>query len=131
VTPSEDSLAGCLEGLKELEPAYLRSLKQALCFGCRRPMILWYGKNAWRCRRCPECRARNLEQAAHEGRVPSCDRCSRPMTLRYGKKGYRFWGCSGYPACRATKRVERPASGVMPEFEYKLRRSLGRRLKLP
>jgi restriction system protein len=38
-----------------------------------------------------------------------CPRCGKKMVLRTSRKGKvvgsKFWGCSGYPVCRATKRV--------------------------
>jgi restriction system protein len=37
---------------------------------------------------------------------PTCPMCGKPMTLRTVRKGEhpgrQFWGCSAYPACRAT-----------------------------
>ncbi|HTW91653.1 MAG TPA: four helix bundle suffix domain-containing protein [bacterium] len=37
---------------------------------------------------------------------PTCPRCGKPMALRTARKGehpgQQFWGCSAYPACRAT-----------------------------
>jgi restriction system protein len=37
---------------------------------------------------------------------PNCPVCGKPMTLRTARKGPRagsqFWGCSGYPECKAT-----------------------------
>lgn len=38
---------------------------------------------------------------------PVCPRCGKPMILRTANKGRsagsQFWGCSGFPACKATK----------------------------
>ena len=38
---------------------------------------------------------------------PICPRCGKPMVIRTVKKGPKmgkeFWGCSGFPSCRATK----------------------------
>ena len=40
-----------------------------------------------------------------EGHPPKCPKCGRPMVLRMATKytgmGAQFWGCSGYPACKA------------------------------
>ncbi len=37
---------------------------------------------------------------------PACPQCGKPMALRTARKGEhpgrQFWGCSAYPACRAT-----------------------------
>lgn len=39
-------------------------------------------------------------------KAPSCLTCGKAMVLRTARKGSRagsqFWGCSGYPECRAT-----------------------------
>jgi restriction system protein len=41
--------------------------------------------------------------------VPTCPLCAKPMTRRVARKGDNagssFWGCTGFPACRATKPV--------------------------
>lgn len=38
--------------------------------------------------------------------APNCRACGKPMTLRTARKGTKagsqFWGCSGYPDCKAT-----------------------------
>ena len=44
---------------------------------------------------------------------PLCGDCGRPMNLRMGRKGdakraSRFWGCSGYPECRAITPYTKP-----------------------
>jgi restriction system protein len=40
---------------------------------------------------------------------PTCVACGKPMVLRTARKGARagsqFWGCTGYPQCRATLEV--------------------------
>lgn len=42
---------------------------------------------------------------AEEPPPPTCPACGRPMILRTAKSGpsvgRKFWGCSGYPACKA------------------------------
>ena len=46
---------------------------------------------------------------AHEPGGPACPRCGQPMVQRIARKGPRanqpFWGCSGYPDCKATLAV--------------------------
>jgi len=37
--------------------------------------------------------------------TPGCPECSKVMIKRKGKTG-EFWGCSGYPECKGTRRVE-------------------------
>lgn len=42
--------------------------------------------------------------------VPNCPKCSKPMRLRTARKGgnagSQFWGCSGYPNCKGTKKYQ-------------------------
>jgi four helix bundle suffix protein len=46
------------------------------------------------------------ERAKTAPAAPACTVCGKPMVLRTARKGSKtgsqFWGCSGYPACRAT-----------------------------
>ena len=41
---------------------------------------------------------------------PECSLCGEPMVLRTAKKGpntgSQFWGCSGYPVCKATRSLD-------------------------
>src|SRR5829696_1295558 len=41
--------------------------------------------------------------------APACRVCGKPMVLRAARQGARagsqFWGCSGFPACKATQPV--------------------------
>jgi four helix bundle suffix protein len=45
-----------------------------------------------------------------EAALPNCPLCGKPMTLRTARKGAQagsqFWGCSGYPECRGTRRAD-------------------------
>jgi four helix bundle suffix protein len=45
---------------------------------------------------------------------PACPLCGEPMQLRTARRGPRtggqFWGCSEYPTCRGTRRVEGDAT---------------------
>jgi four helix bundle suffix protein len=42
--------------------------------------------------------------------TPNCPSCGRPMALRTARKGAHagsaFWGCTGYPECKGTQRVD-------------------------
>ena len=42
--------------------------------------------------------------------APNCLACGKPMVMRTARKGERagsqFWGCSGYPECKATRPFE-------------------------
>ena len=49
------------------------------------------------------------EVGVAESRATSCPSCSKPMIRRLAKRGTNagtaFWGCTGYPVCRATRPV--------------------------
>ncbi|MBM4329910.1 MAG: four helix bundle protein [Deltaproteobacteria bacterium] len=42
--------------------------------------------------------------------LPACPACGKPMALRTARKGpqagSQFWGCSGYPGCKGTKKLD-------------------------
>jgi restriction system protein len=48
--------------------------------------------------------------ASREAETPPCPECGKPMRKRTAKNGQYagkpFWGCTGYPACSATKEIE-------------------------
>jgi four helix bundle suffix protein len=48
-----------------------------------------------------------------EGPSPACPLCGKPMACRTARKGAQagsqFWGCTGYPACRGTRRLDSSA----------------------
>jgi len=54
-----------------------------------------------------EIRRRHIENLKRNERNPICSLCGNAMVLRTAKtgpnSGGQFWGCSGYPRCRATK----------------------------
>lgn len=62
-----------------------------------------------------EKRAKAIRQAALFAETsgargaPQCPRCGAEMTLQLAKRGdhsgSRFWGCSEYPACKATRKA--------------------------
>jgi hypothetical protein len=62
-----------------------------------------------------EKRAKAIKQAAlfEESRgakgAPQCPRCGAEMTLQLARQGdrsgSRFWGCTEYPACKATRKA--------------------------
>jgi four helix bundle suffix protein len=51
----------------------------------------------------PTDRTDRTEKSSH---APNCPLCGQPMALRTARKGpqtgSQFWGCAGYPACKAT-----------------------------
>ena len=52
------------------------------------------------------------QEGAQPPAAPVCPRCGQPMVLRAARKGphagSQFWGCAGYPACRATRDLDDP-----------------------
>jgi hypothetical protein len=56
-------------------------------------------------------RRRHIENLRENRKNPKCPRCGRAMVIRTAKRGRsaggQFWGCTGYPNCRATKNVGR------------------------
>ena len=59
-----------------------------------------------------EKRARAIKQAALFAETngakgaPQCHRCGAEMTLQKGdRSGAHFWGCTEYPACKATRKA--------------------------
>ncbi len=59
--------------------------------------------------------ARMAERDRQQGRpvvpqeeTPACPKCGKPMRLRTAKQGSnagsQFWGCSGYPECKGTRK---------------------------
>ena len=58
-----------------------------------------------------EKRAKAIKQAAlfAESRgvkgAPQCPRCGAEMALEMAPSGSRFWGCTEYPACKATRKA--------------------------
>jgi hypothetical protein len=58
-----------------------------------------------------EKRAKAIKQAplfAESGGAkgaPQCLRCGAEMTLELAPSGTRFWGCTEYPTCKATRKA--------------------------
>lgn len=54
-------------------------------------------------------RIAHRRKAEQPSAAPTCRLCGKPMALRTAKKGpnagSQFWGCSGYPDCRAVQSV--------------------------
>ena len=53
--------------------------------------------------------APNKLAQASESQTPTCPTCSKPMILRTSRRGAnagnQFWGCSGYPDCKGTRKL--------------------------
>ena len=58
------------------------------------------------------------ERSSQAPVAPLCPRCGQPMALRTARKGpnagSQFWGCSGYPKCRATLDLDGQANRSDP-----------------
>jgi len=58
-----------------------------------------------------EKRAKAIKQAAlfeeSHGKkgAPQCPRCGAEMRLELAPSGSRFWGCTEYPGCKATRKA--------------------------
>jgi len=50
------------------------------------------------------------EARAKNENAPACPNCGKPMTIRKAatgrNAGREFWGCTGYPECKGTKKVD-------------------------
>ena len=53
--------------------------------------------------------ASSVQPSAAPTQTSSCPLCSKPMARRVAKRGAnaggKFWGCTGYPACRGTRPI--------------------------
>ena len=60
-------------------------------------------------------RLEQRERKVNEPPPPTCPACGKPMRRRIAKtgpgKGKPFWGCSGYPVCRAIQEFDERTSG--------------------
>ena len=63
--------------------------------------------------RIAERQRRQQRSPRPRGPSPACPLCGKPMTQRTARKGAqtgsRFWGCTGYPECRGTRRLDETA----------------------
>ena len=90
-----------------------RFTAQAVQLARSNKVELWDGERLER-----EVRRRGAERQSNVDPAPApphiddattCPKCGSAMVGRSGKYG-QFWGCSNYPACRATRPRQRPAS---------------------
>jgi len=126
----EEGKLGWVKALQEFNVQFNKDLKKAArqmrnvkteetptdqkCQKCGKPMVIKWGRYGkfMACSGYPECR--NTQEIINGGAagaaVPApelnetCERCSKPMVLRKGRYG-PFMACSGYPACRNTRRI--------------------------
>lgn len=99
----------------------------AECPKCGKPMVKRIGKTGkntgkefWGCSAYPKCKGvmdikadKSPElpvTSAAESNTPVCPDCNKPMLKRISTKGRtkgnEFWGCSGYPKCKATLQID-------------------------
>jgi len=80
------------------------------CEKCGAQMLIKQGKYGkfLSCSKYPKCKhmARlngdgSVAEKASEAPPPACPECGKPMVKRRSKKGSFFFGCSGYPECKA------------------------------
>jgi len=54
-------------------------------------------------------KSKHIRNVQENLKNPRCPRCGKTMVLRTARKGgstgSKFWGCSGFPVCKATKKV--------------------------
>ena len=57
-------------------------------------------------------RTRLSDVSDRSDKPPECPNCGKPMVLRTARNGPRpgrkFWGCTAYPACKATVFITKP-----------------------
>ncbi len=92
------------------------------CEKCGSPMVIKWGRHGrfLACSAYPECK-NTREIARDNGVAPegtseveqieeTCENCGKPMTLKRGRFG-QFLACTGYPACKTTKKLSTSATG--------------------
>jgi DNA topoisomerase I len=90
------------------------------CQECGAPMIIKWGKRGefLSCSKYPECKNAKQFEYSGDGEIrikekkePEvrydilCDLCGKPMVVRTSRYG-KFLGCSGFPECKNTKRLQ-------------------------
>ncbi len=126
-----------LEAARREMPDVKRQAKPtaASCEKCGKPMVLKWGRfgEFLACSGYPQCKntreagrvegaavpaaaksskravAAHVEPAVAAGAEP-CEKCGKPMVLKRGRYG-QFLACSGYPACRNTRKIAVNAEG--------------------
>ena len=94
------------------------------CPKCSAELRIKWSKNGpfVACSAYPECSFTSDYQRDEKGRIqlvteqPSeeqCEKCGKPMVLKHGRFG-AFLACSGYPECKTTRPVSRPAGTGIP-----------------
>ncbi len=103
------------------------ALSEHKCRECGQPLIHMLkagdkGYNYWKCSGGPDCTARYLDDGGRPGEKKTvllseflCPKCRKSLVLRRGtgKDGRDFFGCSGYPKCKASFK----AKDGRPDFD--------------
>lgn len=138
----EQGQSSWLEELRRFYRAFSESLKQAdthmrnlkaevvptdeVCPDCGSAMVIRWGRfgKFLSCQRYPECKnSRDLQPRAGtgaaaaetaEGPEATCEKCGSKMVLKKGRFG-SFLACSGYPACKNTRKLTRDQQPAEPE----------------
>lgn len=84
-----------------------------LCPQCGASLWVEPNRNNWPVIICtnPACRYRQRATTTTLSKIVlpqlnvHCDDCGAPAAIRQGKRGF-FWGCSNYPSCRWTRRID-------------------------
>jgi len=108
-----------------------------VCGKCGKPMVVKWGRYGkfLACTGYPECRntAELKDTSGGEGEAGSgetalsptamhqetCEKCGKEMVVRRGRFG-QFLACTGYPACRNTRRIQIDASGEVTSKKDRL-----------
>jgi DNA topoisomerase I len=97
-----------------------------VCEKCGLPMVIKRGRRGefLACSGYPKCKNakdfRKEEDGTIKIAVPVeageqeiCDKCGKPMVVKRGPRG-PFLACTGYPECKNTKRIAKPAKEAEP-----------------
>lgn len=100
------------------------------CPECAKPLRRRSGKNGyfWGCSGYPECAVTMPDDGGKPGERPPpatiskehrCPQCTKPLAHRTGtgaKGKYDFWGCTGYPKCKASYRSDAQGNPIFPQL---------------
>ncbi len=143
----EEGRLAWTKALKEFSRKFEKDLKQAhkemrnvkteeiktdhTCNKCGKPMVVKWGRYGkfLACTGYPECRntgelkdgngtgeAELSPASTHE---ETCEKCGKSMVVRRGRFG-QFLACTGYPACRNTRRIQISADGEVTSKKDRL-----------
>ena len=92
---------------------------EEVCPDCGKPLLIRLGRYGrfYACSGFPDCRhVRNLQNGTGDDASPQqqttdekCELCGKPLLVKQGRYG-TFFGCSGYPACKNIKPLNKPVT---------------------